>query len=105
MEHERNQGLTAGSQCSTYVLDQRTDDLLQNHRSERRCDKKIHRLILPVFFLGKLRENQQAVEDDRLLLTEIERRMKDSRSLSDQEEILQILQKHISTKYEFQANS
>ncbi|CAF1247074.1 unnamed protein product [Adineta ricciae] len=42
-----------------------------------------------------------AIRDDKLLIDNMEYRLRESQTLSDQEEILQILQKHIPSKVQF----
>jgi hypothetical protein len=44
------------------------------------------------------------IKTDELLLNDIERRLTDSKNLSDQEEILQILQRHIPSSVELREN-
>jgi hypothetical protein len=55
-------------------------------------------------YLEKKQISKDAIKVDELLINDIERRLKESKSLSDQEEILQILQQNISSKLELKEN-
>jgi hypothetical protein len=44
------------------------------------------------------------MKNDELVLNDVERRLKESKGLSDQEEILQILQKHIPSQVDLKEN-
>ena len=57
------------------------------------------------FYLGKKQIYNDAIKTDELVLNDIERRLKESKCLSDQEEILQILQKHIPSNFEIKENA
>jgi len=44
------------------------------------------------------------IKNDEMIINDVERRLKESKRLSDQEEILQILQQHIPSKYDSKEN-
>ncbi len=44
------------------------------------------------------------IKNDEMIINDVERRLKESKRLSDQEEILQILQQHIPSKYDLKEN-
>jgi len=57
-----------------------------------------------LFFVERKQVYTDAIKTDESLLNDIERRLTDSKNLSDQEEILQILQKHIPSSVELREN-
>jgi hypothetical protein len=54
-------------------------------------------LLIDFCLEKKLIYNDERISDE-LLINDIEQRLRESKSLSDQEEILRILQKHIPSK-------
>ncbi len=44
------------------------------------------------------------IKNDEMIINDVERRLKESKRLSDQEEILQFLQQHIPSKYDSKEN-
>lgn len=54
--------------------------------------------------LEKKQVYNDMIKNDQLVLNDVEQRFRESKTLSDQEEILQILQKHIPSKVESEEN-
>ena len=58
-----------------------------------------------VFYVEKKQSYIDVIKNDELIIMDIELRLNKSNNLSDQEEILQILQKHIPSKVELKDNT
>jgi len=57
------------------------------------------------FYVEKKQTYNDAIKNDELIINDVERRLKESKSLSDQEDILQILQNHVPSKLELKENT
>lgn len=84
---------------------QRTDSLI--NETQRLFDDYQRRLKLPLFvryehiFCFSIEKKQvcnDAIKADESIINDMERRLTRSKRLSDQEEILQILQQHVPSK-------
>jgi predicted DNA-binding protein YlxM (UPF0122 family) len=62
--------------------------------------------LLSISFLSveKKQVYDDVIKNDEMIINDVERRLKESKRLSDQEEILQILQQHIPSKYDLKEN-
>jgi hypothetical protein len=57
------------------------------------------------FYVEKKQVYNDMIKNDELVINDVERRLQESHSLSDQEEILQILQRHIPSPVELKENA
>jgi hypothetical protein len=62
--------------------------------------------FLSITFLSveKKQVYNDVIKNDEMIINDVERRLKESKRLSDQEEILQFLQQHIPSKYDSKEN-
>jgi hypothetical protein len=62
--------------------------------------------FLSITFLSveKKQVYNDVIKNDEMIINDVERRLKESKRLSDQEEILQFLQQHIPSKYDLKEN-
>ncbi len=57
------------------------------------------------FYVEKKQVYNDMIKNDELVINDVERRLQESHGLSDQEEILQILQRHIPSPVELKENA